>query len=153
MKLLVTTDFSLNSKAAIRFAQQLAAQNKDVEVCFYHSIHIMKPTIWSDAFFKKYKKDELATLMRELKTFVNSVIKKNNHLFKSIKYVIGTGLSAKEDILRFAKKEKVSYICIATKGAGILRKIWGTNTAYIVNNTKVPVLAIPSHYRAKAIKK
>jgi nucleotide-binding universal stress UspA family protein len=152
MKLLVTTDFSSNSKAAIRFAQQIATQNKAVEVYFYHSVHIMKPTIWSDAFFKKYKKNELTTLMAELKKFVSTVIKKDKHPFSSIKYAIGTGLSAKDDILQFAKKEKVSYICIATKGAGILRKIWGTNTAYIVNNTNVPVLAIPSHYKSKTIK-
>ena len=28
----------------------------------------------------------------------------------------------------------------------------GTHTSYIVNNSKVPVMVIPSHYRAKAIK-
>ena len=55
MKLLVTTDFSANSKGAIRFAQTLAKQSKNVEVVFYHAIHIMKPTLWSDKFFKVYK--------------------------------------------------------------------------------------------------
>jgi hypothetical protein len=28
----------------------------------------------------------------------------------------------------------------------------GTHTSYIVNNSKVPVMVIPSHYRAKALK-
>ncbi|MBK7884597.1 MAG: hypothetical protein IPJ81_13065 [Chitinophagaceae bacterium] len=43
MKLLVTTDFLANSKGAIRFAQTLAKQSKNVEVVFYHAIYIMKP--------------------------------------------------------------------------------------------------------------
>ena len=55
MKLLVTTDFSANSKGAIRFAQMLAMQSNEIEVTFYHSVHFMKPTVWSDVFFKLYK--------------------------------------------------------------------------------------------------
>jgi len=52
MKLLVTTDFSANSKGAIRFAQTLSRQTGNVEVIFYHAIHIMKPTVWSDVFLR-----------------------------------------------------------------------------------------------------
>ena len=48
MKLLVTTDFSANSKGAIRFAQTLAKQTENIEVIFYHAIHVMKPIRWSD---------------------------------------------------------------------------------------------------------
>jgi len=35
----------------------------------------------------------------------------------------------------------------------MLRKIMGTLTSYIVNNSKVPVMVIPSHYRPKTLKK
>jgi len=55
MKLLVTTDFSTNSKGAIRFAQTLSRQTENVEVIFYHAIHIMKPTVWSDVFLTLIK--------------------------------------------------------------------------------------------------
>jgi len=34
----------------------------------------------------------------------------------------------------------------------MLRKVMGTHTSYIVNNSKVPVMVIPSHYRAKPLK-
>ncbi len=52
MKLLVSTDFSANSKGAIRFVNILARQTENVEVVFYHATHIMQPTQWSDVFLK-----------------------------------------------------------------------------------------------------
>ena len=38
MKLLVTTDFSANSKEAIRFAQTLSRQTENIEVVFYQKV-------------------------------------------------------------------------------------------------------------------
>lgn len=46
-KLLVTTDFSTNSKAGIRFALQLQSQS-NCSLVFYHAISVSKPTSWSD---------------------------------------------------------------------------------------------------------
>ena len=57
-----------------------------------------------------------------------------------------------KDIIKFAEKNKIDFICIATQGAGMLRKVMGTHTSYIVNNSKVPVMVIPSHYRTKPLK-
>jgi len=152
MKLLVTTDFSANSKGAIRFAQTLAKQSKNVEVVFYHAIHIMKPTRWSDLFFKAYKDEEIERISSDLKKLIHSVIGKDKVKFTHINFVVENSISTEKDIIKYAVKNKVDFICIATQGAGILRKVMGTHTSYIVNNSKVPVLAIPSHYRAKPIK-
>ena len=44
-------------------------------------------------------------------------------------------------------------ICIATNGAGVLRKLMVTHTSYLVNHSTVPVMAIPSMYKIKLIKK
>ncbi len=41
----------------------------------------------------------------------------------------------------------------SNQGVGMLRKIMGTHTSYIMTNSKVPVMVIPSHYRAKTLKK
>jgi len=38
MKLLVTTDFSANSKGAIRFAHTLSRQTENIEVVFYEKV-------------------------------------------------------------------------------------------------------------------
>ena len=153
MKLLVTTDFSANSKGAIRFAQTLAKQSKNVEVVFYHGIHIMKPTVWSDVFFKSYKNDEIERLTIDLKKFIHASIGKNKGNFSDEKFVVDNCISTEKDIIRYAEKNKIDFICIATQGAGVLRKIMGTHTSYIVNNSKIPVLVIPSHYRSRQLKK
>jgi nucleotide-binding universal stress UspA family protein len=151
MKLLVTTDFSANSKGAIRFAKTLAKQSKNVEVVFYHAIHIMKPTRWSDVFFKAYKDEEIERLSAALKKFIRAVIGKNKAKFADVKFVVDNCISTEKDIIKYAEKNKIDFICIATQGAGMLRKVMGTHTSYIVNNSKVPVIVIPSHYRIKPL--
>lgn len=152
MKLLVTTDFSANSKGAIRFAQNIAKQSKNVEVVFYHAIHIMKPTLWSDVYFEGYKKEEIERLSALLEKFIYSVIGKDNAAFADMKFVVDNCISTEKDIMKYAEKGKIDYICIASRGGGVLRKIMGTHTAYLVKNSTVPVLVVPSHYRAKALK-
>lgn len=153
MKLLVTTDFSANSKGAIRFARTLSKQTGNIEVTFYHAIPIMKPTVWSDVFFKTYKNEEIERLTENLKKFIHASIGKNKGQFSDIKFVVENCISTEKDILKYAEKNKFDFICIATRGAGILRKVIGTHTSYIVNNSKVPVMVIPSNYKAKVIKK
>jgi len=153
MKLLVTTDFSTNSKGAIRFAQTLSMQTENVEVIFYHAIHIMKPTVWSDVFFNPYKDGEIERLTAELKKFIHTTIGKDKRKFKHVKFIVDNCVSTEKDIIIYAEKNKIDFICIATQGAGMLRKIMGTHTSYIVNNSKVPVMVIPSHYKAKTLKK
>lgn len=152
MKLLVTTDFSVNSKGAIRFAQALAKQSKKVEVVFYHAIHVMKPTRWSDIFFKAYKDEEIERLSTHLKKFIYATVGQDKGVFANAKFAIDNCISIEKDIIKYAEKNKIDFICIATQGAGLLRKVMGTHTSYIVNNSKVPVMVVPSHYRAKPVK-
>ena len=152
MKLLVTTDFSANSKGAIRFAQTLAKQAENVEVIFYYAIHFLKPTRWSDVFFDQYKDDEIERLSSNLKKFTYATLGKDKDKFRSIKFVVEACISTEKDIIKFAEKNEIDFICIATQGAGMLRKVMGTHTSYIVNNSKTPVMVIPSHYRTKPFK-
>ena len=152
MKLLVTTDFSANSKGAIRFTLSLAKQSKNIEVVFYHAIHFLKPSRWSNDLFDRYKDEEIERLSEELKKFTHTAIGKDKAKFADVKYVVDHCISTEKDVIRYAEKNKIDYICIATQGAGMLRKVMGTHTSYIVNNSNVPVLVIPSHYRAKPIK-
>ncbi len=46
--LLVTTDFSTNSKSAIRFALQLATQ-MDCKLVYYHVLEFMTPLAWHES--------------------------------------------------------------------------------------------------------
>lgn len=152
MKLLVTTDYSANSKGAIRFAYNLAKQSKNVEFVFYHAIHILKPTMWSESFFKVYVNEEIKRLSAELEKFIYAVIGKENGPLVHAKFVVDNCISTEKDIIKYAEKNKMDFICIATHGAGMLRKVMGTHTSYLVNNSKIPLMVIPSHYRARTIK-
>jgi hypothetical protein len=104
MKLLVTTDFSANSKGAIRFAQTLSRQTENIEVIFYHAIHIMKHTVWSDVFFKAYKNDEIEFLTADLKKFIHATIGKDKGKFSNVKFVVANCISTEKDILKYAEK-------------------------------------------------
>ena len=64
-KILVTTDFSSNSKAGLRFAIQLASQHK-YELTFFHSYYIMKPTSWNDETSAAYEKSEAEKMLAQL---------------------------------------------------------------------------------------
>jgi nucleotide-binding universal stress UspA family protein len=152
MKILVTTDFSVNSKGAIRFAQTLAKQHKGIRFVFYHAVEFMKPTVWSDIHYSRYKKEETKRITEELKKFVRSATGKDSAGLKSAQYVVDACGSVGRDMLKYAREHKMNYICIATRGAGILRKVIGTHTSYIIEKSEIPVLVIPSHYRAKPLK-
>lgn len=153
MKILVTSDFSTNSKGAIRFVQTLAKQSKEIEVIFFHAVHFAKPTRWSKDFYQEYKHNEIQRVTAEFQKFVHSVLGKDKAKFLSVKYIVHLSLYTEEDIMRYAEKNKMDFICIATQGAGVFRKMIGTHTSFIVQNAKIPVLVIPSHYRSKPIKK
>jgi len=132
MKLLVTTDFSVNSKGAIRFAQTLAKQSKEIEVVFYHAIKFIKPTVWKDIFYSAYQQEEIERLTTELKNFVYETIGQNKDIFATINFIIDSATSTEKDIMIYAEENKIDIICMATRGAGLLRKIMGTHTSHIV---------------------
>lgn len=149
-KILVTTDFSTNSKAGMRFAIQLATQHK-FELTFFHSYYVMKPTSWNDATFVTYEKKEAGKIQKKLNQFVASVYKSIEIASKNIKCVVSSSVFTDSNISEYAFANKFSFICISTRGAGKLKKIFGTNTSSLINNSTVPVLAVPNNYRTGKI--
>jgi nucleotide-binding universal stress UspA family protein len=145
-KILVTTDFSSNSKAGLRFAIQLASQNK-YELTFFHSYYIMKPTSWSDATIAAYEKGEAKKIQNKLIQFVESVYKSMGIVSKTKKCVIKSSVLTDSNIREYALENKYSFICISTRGAGKLKKIFGTNTSNLITHSTVPVIAVPHNYR------
>ena len=150
-KILVTTDFSTNSKDGLRFAIQLASQHK-FELTFFHSYYIMQPTSWSNATFAAYEKREAEKIQKNLNLFVNDVYKRMNVSPGKIKCVIRSSVLTDSNIREYAQENKFSFICISTRGAGKLKKIFGTNTSNLINHSTVPVIAVPHDYRTSKIK-
>lgn len=153
MKILVTTDFSLNSKAAIQFAANFSNQIKGAELIFYSGVEMMQPASWNLSFYKKYVTEEKHRLSKELEKFVASTVGVNKNMVQKSKFVIDFTQGTEKAIIDYAAKSKCQFICIATNGAGVLRKLMGTHTSYLVTHSPIPVMAIPSKYKTKAIKK
>ncbi|MBC7745540.1 MAG: universal stress protein [Flavobacterium sp.] len=151
-KLLVTTDFSANSKTAIRFAMQLASQS-GCELVFFNAIEIMKPTSWSQDRYNKYKNEEIQIHQKALQEFINSIFKKSNFHHLKYKCVAEIGIYVHTMINEFAKKIKADFICVSTRGAGKIEKLFGTNASALVSTSPIPVFVVPLSYRAKPITK
>ncbi len=149
-KILVATDLSSNSKAGLRFAIQLASQHK-YELTFFHSYYIMKPTSWNDATFEAYEKIEKDKIQKKLNQFVELVYKNMAVVAKNIKCVIKSSVLPDSSIREYAHENKFTFICICTRGAGTIQKLFGTNTSNLINHSIVPVIAIPHNYRPSKI--
>lgn len=149
-KILVTTDFSSNSKAGLRFAIQLASQHK-YELTFFHSYYVMKPTSWNDKTFAAYEKKEAEKIQQELDQFVSTLYKSMKIVPENYNCIIKSSVFTDSNIREYAKKNDFSFICISTRGAGSLAKIFGTNTSTLINQSSVPVIAVPKNYRRQKI--
>jgi nucleotide-binding universal stress UspA family protein len=148
-KIIVPTDFSVNSKAGIRFAIQLASQNH-ATLIFYHCIELLKPMKWTDGQYNTYVKNQLASMKVQLTSFVEKCYDQGASKGK-FECVVENGADPKKCVIKYATTAKASAICMATRGAGKIKKVIGTNSSGILSTSPIPVFVIPSGYRKSAI--
>jgi len=146
MKILVTTDLSANSKSGLRFAIQLATQHK-IDLTFFHSYYVMRPATWDDKTYSLFAKKEEVKIKNKLESFVKDVYSKMNLKPGKLKCVISHSMLPDSNIREFAEANKFNYICLGTRGAGTVRKIFGTNASNLIRFSSVPVIVVPSGYR------
>ncbi len=151
-KILVTTDFSTNSKAAMRFAIQLSTQ-MDCELTFFHSFHITRPTSYSNNVYKSYEESETTKVKQKMANFINSVYKSLQLAVKKTHQVVNNSFVTDSSIMNYAKENKYDFICISRSGNGLNKKIFGTNTSALITHSDIPVIAIPNNYKTKRISK
>lgn len=149
-KILVTTDFSTNSKAGIRFAIQLASQ-MDCELTFFHSYHISKPASGPEKTFTSFETHETIRIEKELKKFVKTVYSSKKTIPGVVHYAIRNSFITDSNIMKFAADHHFDFICISRRGGGKVKKIFGTNTSNLILHSKVPVIAVPDTYRYSKI--
>ena len=148
-KIIVPTDFSANSKAGIRFAIQLASQNNSILV-FYHCIELLKPMKWTNGQFNTYVKNQLDSTETQLRAFVEKCY--DDAVSKGkFECVAERGSDPKKSVVKYAVAVKAAAICMATRGAGKIAKVMGTNSSGILATSPVPVFVIPSGYRKTPI--
>ena len=151
-RILVTTDLSANSKAGLRFAINLAAQKK-VELVFLYIHHVLRASTWSDAKYEYYVSEDRDNIMKELTSLVGGVYKKMNIKPGKHRCEVYHGFGVVDTVAEYAKQNACDYICIATRGAGTMQKLFGTNTAKLVKTSEVPVICVPKSYKAKSLTK
>jgi hypothetical protein len=54
-------------------------------------------------------------------------------------------------VVKYAVASKATAICMATRGAGKIKKVIGTNSSGILSTSPVPVFVIPNGYRKMPI--
>ncbi len=151
-KLLVPTDFSVNSKAGVRFAIHWASQQK-LDLVFIHVLNVLRATRWSDAYYEKYAAQEEALCKTKFEKFIAGIYQNMNVKPGRNSIIIVQGFSPDLTIQDYCmKKPDIDYICISTRGAGKFKKVFGTNTGNLITKSPVPVLAVPKTYKASAIK-
>lgn len=151
-KILVTTDLSTKSRAALRFAINLSQQKK-VQLVFIHVHQVLRASTWTDAKYDQVLKKDKEVLMDDLKSFVKDVYSLMEISAKNVKCVVYHNFNIIEGIRKYAKENKFDYICIATRGAGTMKKLFGTNTGSLITSSETPVICVPQNYRVKPISK
>ena len=141
-KILVTTDFSDHSKAGLQFAAQLASQNK-YALTFINVHHLQTPSAWDSVRMDQYQQEQKKQIMAQLVPFVEKIYEDLNIQPVDIECVVEISILPNACIIEYAEKHHYDYICISTRGAGIMKRILGTITANVINHSKVPVLVVP----------
>lgn len=157
-KILFPVDFSKASLNAFRYALHLA--NKlHAEIITLH-VYDAVTTPYSFGDYRDYSLDYYnVTEWEQFENFKDEVPKLRaiaeeeqlGHVI--VQHVLKQG-DTKEMILNVATVEKVDLIIMGTKGATGLKEVFfGTVTKKIMNNSKVPVIAIPENCSYKPLKK
>lgn len=152
--ILVPIDFSKCSLSAINYAIQYAEETGS-KLVFFHSTFIFIPTSTSvSVYFDSVNSDKIDK-MKKLETFIENAYKsqsiKRNEA--RTKLVVRFGVSPVDNILEMIHEQFIDMVIMGTHGASGLKKIFGNNTTKIIEQAICPVLAIPTRFKFKGIKK
>jgi nucleotide-binding universal stress UspA family protein len=152
VNILVPTDLSKLSKIAVQYAVKIASK-VDGNVTLLHVINIVDPT-------RATMRQRLITLERELfdaaKEDLDALAKEVSKTMKSdlpIAIKIVKGPSFNDAVKKEAKRLHTGLIVMGTRGASGLKKyVMGSNTASVIDVSRVPVLAVPELGTFKSFK-
>ena len=145
--ILFPTDFSEYSRTAMHFAFDLA-ERSNARVILLNSYELpYSDTVMTTSLIdimRKNSEEQLAELKKELEArYPDLDIETRSSLNNTIRAIKNTAI-----------KFEVDLIVMGTKGASGLQEVLiGSNTTTVLNNSDVPVLAIPENSTVKAIKK
>ncbi|MBN9481932.1 MAG: hypothetical protein BGO70_15280 [Bacteroidetes bacterium 43-93] len=148
--IVVTTDFSANSKAGIRFAVQLAKQ-RNAELIILHVYQVLRASFWSDTKYQNYVDQFREIWLQELTGFVQGIFRHSNTKPANYRLAVYHSLHIVDGILAFSKENKAAFICTSTRGRSGIARVLGGTVSGLIAKSSMPLLCVPSTYRTKKI--
>ena len=146
-KILVTTDLSNNSKLGIQFAIQLSLQIP-CKLAFYHVFTGIEYNSWNIGSQDNIHFDKVKRLKKIIqKVYERADLKPSDKL----NCIVESGIDTESTILNYLKNNAYDYLCVSTKGGGLMKKILGTTTSMLIQHSPIPVFVIPKKYKSKPI--
>jgi len=150
MKILIPTDFSENSKPGTYLAIQIAALN-DAELVFIHVFNAAKFQ-QNEVSYAEEKEKEIMLKRLMLEKFIADAFDNMKITPRRSSCEVIEGFKADIAIVDYCRHHhEIDYICISTRGAGLLNKLLGTNTGNLIAQSPVPVIAVPSNYKIQPL--
>jgi nucleotide-binding universal stress UspA family protein len=150
-KILVPTDFSEPSKVAVLYAAHLA-KNLNAKITLLAVVNLNTAT--HNVINKQHlldamiegAQDDAAQLIADINKKLNADI--------AIHFKWITGFPIHEKIELFVQDHDMDMIVMGTKGATGLKKVLiGSNAAAVIDNSSVPVIAVPDNVTFETIHK
>jgi nucleotide-binding universal stress UspA family protein len=142
VNILVPTDFSELSKIAIRYAIKIATE-LDGSVTILHVIDL-EQKVKATLRLKGSSRELIQTFKKKCQDLVDEV-SADLMMEKPISCRVAQGTFG-ETMRKESKKLKSGLIVMGTRGASGLKKtVLGSNTASLIGESHIPVLAVPEH--------
>lgn len=150
MKILVPVDFSAHSKNAAAYAAKMA-QKCNAEVVLLNLVFLQAPPHAAELNQQNIEKVMMANAKQDCLQLTEELKTKNKKLLVS--YEVINDFNLKEVIENYSVHNSIDLIIMGTKGAtGLSKVLLGSNTAAVIGNSSIPVIAVPQHARFNGIK-
>ena len=153
--ILITTDFSEYATNALDYITQLF----QYESCKFYILHVVKASSFiSDDLMNMKPSSSLYSQIIEsekikLKSEINRVRGDYNNILHEFVPIVDYD-NFIDSVNQCVDKNDIELVVMGTKGVtNNLKKILGSNTSHIIQNSKVPVMAIPNNYKFKPVHK
>lgn len=146
-RLMVPTDFSPTSEAAVLFAHELATRVGGSVVLYHTYTPVESAFIEKAANREQYNLQMESNLAKKLERMKKKLIPEEAGI--PVSTVVGHSPLI-DNILGFAEDNHIDLIVMGTQGAGgLLKNIIGSHASRVIKEADIPVLLIPEQYEWK----
>jgi nucleotide-binding universal stress UspA family protein len=149
-QIIVPTDFSENASNAIDYALNLAKVYHS-SLTIYHACQLPTSSIHRPA--PSFIEQEKQTIIKETRQKLKAIC----HKYREYGVICNTEMSISpvfDGIIDASEKTGADLIVMGTKGSsGLSRWLFGSQTADVIQNSLIPVLAIPGQAKYRPVNK